>query len=136
MIWLKVADIHHDRPVQFRQKCLPRPTLSEDWTARYQAHVFNAHDWSCRRDLRDEPLLQPARVGLPRVYVEPTSVQAEGVTEQVEVPRAPAEWRKRNFAEVEVSLSPEEAERESQRCLRCDLEFTLPKGQESRESVA
>ena len=43
------------------------------------------------------------------------------------VARAPAEWRKRNFAEVEVSLAPEEATREALRCLRCDLEFTAPK---------
>ncbi len=36
------------------------------------------------------------------------------------------EWRKRNFAEVEVTLSPDEASCEAGRCLRCDLEFTQP----------
>jgi hypothetical protein len=46
---------------------------------------------------------------------------------RAETPRVPAEWRKRNFAEVEVSFSAEEARREARRCLRCDLEFTQPK---------
>ena len=48
----------------------------------------------------------------------------------MELQRAPAEWRKRNFSEVEVSFSIEEASCEAKRCLRCDLEFTKPKEEE------
>jgi hypothetical protein len=45
------------------------------------------------------------------------------------------EWRKRNFAEVEVSLSVAEAAGEACRCLRCDLEFTQPKEKPDEEAV-
>jgi NADH-quinone oxidoreductase subunit F len=81
------------------------------------------------RFVRNEELMQPAEPCLPRVYVEPVQTDEEGTQqgERVETPRAPAEWRKRNFAEVEVSLSIDEATHEACRCLRCDLEFTKPK---------
>jgi NADH-quinone oxidoreductase subunit F len=76
------------------------------------------------RFLKKEPLLQPASARLPRVYIEPVSGENDSGDGRAETPRAAAEWRKRNFAEVEVSLSQAEARRESLRCLRCDLEFT------------
>jgi len=81
------------------------------------------------RFVRNEELMQPAVPCLPRVYVEPVTMDAGEAqsTDRVETPRAPAEWRKRNFAEVEVSLSIDEATHEACRCLRCDLEFTKPK---------
>ncbi len=76
------------------------------------------------RFLKEETLLQPITPSLPRTYVEP--IQDDGALQgaRAETPRAPAEWRRRNFAEVEVTLSPAEARREALRCLRCDLEFT------------
>ncbi len=55
---------------------------------------------------------------------------------RAETPRAPAEWRTRNFAEVEVALSPGEARREALRCLRCDLEFTAGKKKELENKEA
>ncbi len=76
------------------------------------------------RFLKKEPLLQPVTPHLPRVYVEPILDEAALNAARAETPRAAAEWRKRNFAEVEVALSQTEAQRESLRCLRCDLEFT------------
>jgi len=81
------------------------------------------------RYLRNEELIWPSEPRLPRVYVEPVQTDEEGTQqdERAETPRAPAEWRKRNFAEVEVSFSDEEATHEACRCLRCDLEFTKPK---------
>ena len=87
------------------------------------------------RHVRNEPLIQPAEPILPRVYVEPAPVsdQEEEQAERAETPRASVAWRKRNFAEVEVSLSVEEAMRESRRCLRCDLEFTKPKEDQKSE---
>ncbi|HWR83001.1 MAG TPA: FAD-dependent oxidoreductase, partial [Candidatus Deferrimicrobium sp.] len=78
------------------------------------------------RYLRNEKLIQPVEPRLPRVYVEPVATDGKPseTAGRTETPRAPAEWRKRNFAEVEVSLSTDEASCEARRCLRCDLEFT------------
>jgi NADH-quinone oxidoreductase subunit F len=76
------------------------------------------------RFLKKEPLREPAPRRLPTVYVEPMAAEATSEATRIETPRAPAEWRKRNFAEVEVALSQAEAGREAARCLRCDIEFT------------
>jgi len=78
------------------------------------------------RYLRKQPLQQPGEARLPKIYVEPLAIDSEEMQKlaRAETPRAPAEWRKRSFAEVEVSLSAEEARIEASRCLRCDLEFT------------
>jgi NADH-quinone oxidoreductase subunit F len=78
------------------------------------------------RFLLDRPLTVPAVGTVPAVYVEPPAEAESADTARVETPRASVEWRRRNFAEVEVTLSPEEARREAGRCLRCDLEFTRP----------
>ena len=78
------------------------------------------------RWLRHESLVQPGQARLPQVFVPPVPAPEAGVVERAEMPRAPAEWRRRNFAEVEVTFSVEEAGREACRCLRCDLEFTQP----------
>ncbi len=84
------------------------------------------------RWLHHESLVQPGQARLPKVFVPPVPApETEGVGERAEMPRAPAEWRKRNFAEVEVTFSVEEAGREACRCLRCDLEFTQPEPPES-----
>jgi NADH-quinone oxidoreductase subunit F len=75
---------------------------------------------------------------IPRIYIEPI-LSGEGEepdTKRVETPRASVDWRKRNFAEVEVSLSIEEATREACRCLRCDLEFTTPEKEEEPIEIA
>jgi pyruvate/2-oxoglutarate dehydrogenase complex dihydrolipoamide dehydrogenase (E3) component len=80
------------------------------------------------RHLRGQPLEPPVESCRPSVYVEPLPAEGDDLpaAERVETPRASVEWRKRNFSEVEVTLSPEEARREASRCLRCDLEFTAP----------
>jgi NADH-quinone oxidoreductase subunit F len=83
------------------------------------------------RYLRGEELKQPAERRIPRHYVEPLKTNGTGSLSRTEVPRIPAESRKRGFAEVELTLSPEEAVREASRCLRCDLEFTQPPGSET-----
>jgi NADH-quinone oxidoreductase subunit F len=87
--------------------------------------------------LRGQPLGLAAEPRLPRVYVEPAATdpgQAES-GERAKQPLAPAEWRRRNFAEVEVALTTEEATREAGRCLRCDLEFTDVKQTQESEAV-
>ena len=74
--------------------------------------------------VRGEELVQPVESLMPAVHLEPVEVDPEeSRDDRVETPRASVEWRKRNFAEVEVGLSMQEATREAHRCLRCDLEF-------------
>jgi pyruvate/2-oxoglutarate dehydrogenase complex dihydrolipoamide dehydrogenase (E3) component len=88
------------------------------------------------RCLKKEPLLQPISPRLPQVYVEPIMDEAALSAARAETPRAPAGWRTRNFAEVEVTLSPAEARREALRCLRCDLEFTSAKKVQPQDNEA
>jgi NADH-quinone oxidoreductase subunit F len=88
------------------------------------------------RFIKNEPLLQPVSARLPQVYVEPDADETALGGDRAETPRAPADWRKRNFAEVEVTLSQAEARRESLRCLRCDLEFTKREEQQQKETEA
>lgn len=76
------------------------------------------------RFLKKEPLVQPISARLPQVYVKPIFDESALGGDRAETPRASADWRRRNFAEVEVTLSQTEAKREALRCLRCDLEFT------------
>ena len=78
------------------------------------------------RYLRGEELREPPHVRLPQVFVEPAEVsddEREGAR-RVEPPTLPIESRRKNFAEVEVTVSAEAAVREARRCLRCDLAFT------------
>jgi NADH-quinone oxidoreductase subunit F len=81
------------------------------------------------RWLRGEELEQPAVIRVPDVYVEAVSLSEEELAEadRVEPPVIPAALRKQSVAEVELSLSVEDATAEAKRCLRCDLEFTQPK---------
>ena len=78
------------------------------------------------RYIKGESLEQPAVLKKPSVYIKPMEINMEALQQlgRVEIPRARADWRKRNFSEVEVSLSEVEAKQEALRCLRCDLEFT------------
>lgn len=80
------------------------------------------------RYLRGEELEKPAAVRLPQTYVEPVPVDEEALlkAERAAPPSLPLEVRRRSFAEVELSLTVEDAAREACRCLRCDLEFTRP----------
>ncbi|MFH1999284.1 MAG: FAD-dependent oxidoreductase, partial [Planctomycetota bacterium] len=92
------------------------------------------------RYLKGEKLAQPSEARLPKVYVEPAKKKIDEETgdlvSRCETPRAPADWRKRNFAEVEVSFSVDEAAREACRCLRCDLEFTMKDNEDQAEQEA
>ena len=85
--------------------------------------------------IRGQDLVELARPRLPDKYVEPAGLdEGEGpAAKRVQTQRAPSEWRKRNFAEVEVSLSVDEATCEARRCLRCDLEFTQPSEKEEKD---
>lgn len=87
------------------------------------------------RYIRGETLRQPGQVRLPQIYVEPVPAcdQPLAMETRVDTPRAAVQWRKRGFAEVEMSLTVKEATREACRCLRCDLEFTKPPTPEKKQ---
>jgi NADH-quinone oxidoreductase subunit F len=78
------------------------------------------------RYLRGEPLRQVPERRIPRIHIAPLEIPEEEFAHatRAETPRAPAEYRRRGFDEVEKSLTEDEACREARRCLRCDLEFT------------
>jgi NADH-quinone oxidoreductase subunit F len=84
------------------------------------------------RYIKGEDMLTETPLYKPSIFIEPVEKNYKEIEEgrRIDTPRAPSEWRRRNFAEVEVSLSLEEAGKEAQRCLRCDLEFTKPAVQE------
>lgn len=82
------------------------------------------------RYLRDELLDQPGEVRLPRIHVEPVKVNGEKPQVRADVPRLDVESRKRSFAEVEQTISPDDAIHEARRCLRCDLEFVQKNSEE------
>jgi NADH-quinone oxidoreductase subunit F len=67
-------------------------------------------------------------VKLPNVYIEPLEMDTDSLLEskRLHPPELPLEERIKDFNEVETSFSEEQAQSESRRCLRCDLEFTEP----------
>jgi NADPH-dependent glutamate synthase beta subunit-like oxidoreductase len=81
------------------------------------------------RYLRGVQMKQPVEPMLPGVFLEPppSAVAATPPPPRVKTPLLPVEVRAKSFAEVEKSLSAEEAAAEARRCLRCDLEFTQAK---------
>ena len=83
---------------------------------------------SIDRFLRGQSLKQPPKRTMPSQYVAPSAAAGEGLEESARVEPAtlPAESRKKSFAEVEMTLSAEQAACEARRCLRCDLRFTQP----------
>jgi NADH-quinone oxidoreductase subunit F len=90
------------------------------------------------RYLKGENLTQPPIIRLPQVYIEPPvpNEEYDGSTKRIDTPSANVEWRKRGFAEVEMSLTVKESMCEARRCMRCDLEFTKPKEEEPEQTPA
>jgi NADH-quinone oxidoreductase subunit F len=83
--------------------------------------------------VRGESMVERVESMLELPYVEPIEADPDEARDQrVETPRASVDWRKRNFAEVEVGLSVSEAQCEAGRCLRCDLEFAEEQARELR----
>jgi NADPH-dependent glutamate synthase beta subunit-like oxidoreductase len=85
---------------------------------------------SIDRYLQKKPLVKPATLKLPSVYIEPAQVdESEDRTggRAVNPALTPAE-RIKNFREVEMVLPENAARAESSRCLRCDLAFTEKSG--------
>ncbi len=90
------------------------------------------------RYLRGKELREPPEVKWPKFFIEPATISDEDSEEaaRVEPFTLPAESRRKNFSEVEMAFSVEEATREARRCLRCDLEFTKPQQDGEAESAA
>jgi len=90
------------------------------------------------RFLRGEELAEPPRIRLPDVFVESAPVTDEDREDaaRAEPPVLPIQARRKNFAEVELALSVEQATREARRCLRCDLAFTQPQPDEAHSAAA
>jgi NADH-quinone oxidoreductase subunit F len=79
------------------------------------------------RYLRGLDLKLPAISILPRVYIPPSALAADsGEQTRPHPPTLPPERRACAFDEVEGAFSEEVARAEARRCLRCDLEFTMP----------
>ncbi|MFH1760598.1 MAG: FAD-dependent oxidoreductase [bacterium] len=81
------------------------------------------------RFLRSEELNEAAEVRLPDVYVEPLrrEITETGQIKRFIPPQIPVKSRNNNFNEVEMPFTIKDAIQESNRCLRCDLEFTSNK---------
>ncbi|MFC1493051.1 FAD-dependent oxidoreductase [candidate division KSB1 bacterium] len=79
--------------------------------------------------LSDKPLEIPAVVCLPEEYIEPNQDNLTKYlrTERAVQPEIDHTRRCSGFAEVEQCLKLEDAVGEAGRCLRCDLEFTQKK---------
>jgi len=87
------------------------------------------------RYLRGVKMKQPGKARLPDVFLElpPSAAPDPLPSRRVKIPLLPVEARVQGFAEVENSLSAEEAGAEAKRCLRCDLEFTQVKSLEGEK---
>jgi len=90
------------------------------------------------RYLQGKDLAEPPSLDLPCTFLPPAATDDE---QREEAPRnepatLPVESRRKNFAEVEMALSVEQATREARRCLRCDLRFTQPPQDEAACAAA
>jgi len=90
------------------------------------------------RYLRGKELRMPSKITLPKFFIEPPEIGDEELeeAEREEPATLPVGSRRKNFAEVEMSLSVDQAKHEARRCLRCDLEFTQPKNDNESEPAA
>lgn len=90
------------------------------------------------RYLQNQPLVVPAVPKLPGVFIEPAGIddtEAQTATRAEPAVLPPVE-RLKNFREVTLVLTEEQARSECRRCLRCDLEFTRTKSAEKPAAAA
>ena len=85
------------------------------------------------RYLTGKELREVPEATIPEVFIEPAPVSDEEREQatRVEPATLAAESRSKNFAEVEMTLSAEQATCEARRCLRCDIEFTQRRNDEA-----
>jgi len=90
------------------------------------------------RYIRGQVLAPEPQITLPHVFLEPAEVGEDERDRAVRTDPAtiPVESRRKNFAEVEMALSAEQAHAEARRCLRCDLTFTQRQREEEHDCAA
>jgi NADH-quinone oxidoreductase subunit F len=83
------------------------------------------------RHVHGEALRQPTPHNLPSVYLAPAAEPIDSAAPRAVVPTAGIAQRASSFVEAEMVLSEADAHRESRRCLRCDLDFTKPRHEQT-----
>jgi NADH-quinone oxidoreductase subunit F len=83
------------------------------------------------RYIRGEALRQPADHRVPRIYVAPSQEPLDASAPRAVRPTVGVTQRTSSFVEAELVLSETDAKRESRRCLRCDLDFTKPRHEQT-----
>ena len=81
------------------------------------------------RYLMGEKLNQSPEIQKPTIYVPSVEISTDD-SKRVPLPTIPVKERKISLNEVELTLSVEQANYESRRCMRCDLEFTHKNAEE------
>ena len=76
--------------------------------------------------IRGEKLERVYTVTRPATRVDPTELTDDEIEQlkKPEIPLRPVPERVRNFSEVELGFTEEQAVMEAKRCLRCDLEIS------------
>jgi len=74
--------------------------------------------------LEGKKLTREYKLSRPSLYVEPVELTEEEIqkAKRTVMPRLPLSARKKNFKEVELGLTEQNAVQEARRCLRCELE--------------
>jgi len=74
--------------------------------------------------LEGKKLTREYKLSRPSLYVEPVELTEEEIqkAKRAIMPRLPLNARKKNFKEVELGLTEQNAVQEARRCLRCELE--------------
>jgi NADPH-dependent glutamate synthase beta subunit-like oxidoreductase len=93
---------------------------------------------SIDRFLRNQQLTKPAMPKLPSTFIEPAVIdESEAETANRAEPAVlPPSERIKNFREVTMVLSEDQARSECRRCLRCDLSFTRKESIDQPSNVA
>lgn len=86
---------------------------------------------SINRYIQEESLTRVYKPTEPRLEVPAVDIVSDEETEFLRpiMPKLPVEQRIKNFKEVELGFSLEDAVREAQRCFRCDLENIRKRGE-------
>jgi NADH-quinone oxidoreductase subunit F len=74
--------------------------------------------------LKGKPVMREYKLSRPSIYIPPIELTEEEIesAQRPEIPRLSAQERRKNFKEVELTLTREMAVKEARRCLRCELE--------------
>jgi NADH-quinone oxidoreductase subunit F len=79
---------------------------------------------SIEKYLEGKKIAREYKLSRPSLYVDPVELTEEEIqkAKRARMPMLPLNARKKNFKEVELGLTEENALKEARRCLRCELE--------------